>query len=99
MDFGSTSYGISKSGLNNFVTELNTVVLTQVTPTILNTGDVKNALRAGWHGVSEDNFEARLDESARNLSDSLKQLQQVFQQEMDNIEASIADMDAGLFQD
>lgn len=99
MDFGSTSYGLSKSGLNNFVTELNAVVLTQVTPTILNTNEVKQALRNGWHGVSEDNFEVRLDEGARQASESLQKLQEVFQQEMDNIEASIADMDANMFQD
>lgn len=99
MDFGSTSYGLSKSGLNNFVTELNSVVLTQVTPTILNTNEVKQALRNGWHGASEDNFEVRLDEGARNLSDTLTKLQELFQQEMDNIEQSIADMDASLFQD
>lgn len=97
MDFGSASYGINKVGVENYITSLNSIILSKVAPTIIATNDVKSAVDTSWKGKSAEDFKTSLDKGASDLSETLGQLQQVFETEMSNIMDSIADMDNNLF--
>lgn len=97
MDFGSASYGVNKIGVENYVTELNAVILTEVTPTIMDTDSVKKAVDAGWKGQSAEDFKTSLDKGAGELSQTLGELQKVFENQMNNIMESLADFDNSLF--
>lgn len=97
MDFGSASYGVNKIGVENYVTELNDVILTQVTPTITNISAIDKAVHEGWSGKSAEDFITSLEKGAGELSQTLGELQKVFENQMNNIMESLADFDNSLF--
>lgn len=97
MDFATASYGVSKMGVQDFISDLNLKVLKTIAGKIADTSDIENAINAGWHGASADNFKARLKEATVELNDSLNQLSKNFNNEMEQIVSSVSEMDNSLF--
>lgn len=97
MDYTQSSYGVSKAGAENYVSELNTIVTTTVANAVLDTSMVMETVQRGWHGTAADQFLASLDKNAQTLNETLNSLTSVFQAEVDNIVQALSDMDNNLF--
>lgn len=97
MDYQQTSYGVSRAGVENYVSELNSIVTTAVSNAILDTSVVRESVLRGWHGASADSFLTSLDKNAEVLNETINSLTTVFTNEMDNIVQALSDMDNNLF--
>ena len=97
MDYAQSSYGVSKAGAENYVSELNTIVTTTVANAVLDTSMVMETVQRGWHVTAADQFLASLDKNAQTLNETLNTLTSVFQSEVDNIVQALSDMDNNLF--
>lgn len=97
MDYTQTSYGVSRAGVENYVSELNSIVTTSVANAVLDTSVVRETVERGWHGTSAESFLASLDKNAEILNETLGTLTTVFQTEINNIVQALADMDNNLF--
>ena len=49
MDYAQSSYGVSKAGAENYVSELNNIVTTTVANAVLDTSMVMETVQRGWH--------------------------------------------------
>ena len=99
MDFGSVSSGVSKIGIENYITELRFIVLTKVAGAILNTSDIVSAVNKGWAGKAAENFKTALSHESESLAESLNDLEKAFHSEMYNIRDQFADFDNRLFEE
>lgn len=99
MDFQSAEFGVNIVGMNNFIQDINTIVLTNVASALRNTQEVEAAVRKGWHGAAPEQFIANLNKAKEQMIDTLQQLQQVFEVELKGIQSSILDMDANLVEE
>ena len=96
MDFQSADHGVSITGMNQYIDDINTVVLTEVAAALRDTAAVEDAARAGWHGNAPEQFIANLNKAKEQMVETLKQLQNTFETELNGIKSSILDMDANL---
>lgn len=96
MDFQSADHGVSITGMNQYIDDINTVVLTEVAAALRDTAAVEDAVRAGWHGNAPEQFIANLNKAKEQMVETLKQLQNTFETELNGIKSSILDMDANL---
>ena len=99
MDFQSASYGVSITGINNYVQDLNTAVLTKVAPMIRDCGEVEDAVKAGWVGQSADQFILNLNKAAEQMCDTLKELEKTFESEIKGIKDQMMDFDDTLVEE
>lgn len=97
MDYTQSSYGVSRAGVENYVSELNSIVTTSIANAVLDTSVVMETVQRGWHGTSADAFLASLEKNAQILNETLNSLTTVFSTEMDNIVQALSDMDNNLF--
>ena len=96
MDFQSADHGVNIAGMNAYIDEINTMVLTTVSEALRNTSEVEQAVRAGWSGNAPEQFIANLNKAKEQMIVTLKQLQKTFETELKGIQSSILDMDANL---
>ena len=96
MDFQSADHGVNIVGMNQYIEDLNTMVLTNVSSVIRNTTDVEEAVRAGWHGNAPEQFISNLNKAKEMLIETLKEIQAAFEVELNGIKSAILDMDANL---
>ena len=93
MDFQGASYGVDIMGINNYINDLNTAILTNVSSTIRDCSEVEAAVKAGWVGQSADQFLLNLNKAAENMCDTLKELQNTFETEIKGIKDQMMDFD------
>ncbi len=96
MDFQSADHGVNIVGMNQYIEDINTIVLTQVSTVLRNTQEVEAAVRNGWHGAAAEQFIANLNKAKEQMIETLKQLQNTFEVELKGIQSQILDMDANL---
>ena len=96
MDFQSADHGVNIVGMNQYIEDLNTMVLTNVSSVMRNTNEVEEAVRAGWHGKAPEQFISNLNKAKEMLIETLKELQAAFEVELNGIKSAILDMDANL---
>lgn len=96
MDFNSADHGVNIVGMNQYIEDINTIVLTNISSVIRNTTDVETEVRAGWHGNAPEQFIANLNKAKEQMIETLKGLQETFETELNGIKSSILDMDANL---
>ena len=99
MDFQSASYGVSITGINNYVQDLNTAVLTKVAPMIRDCSTIEEAVKAGWVGQSADQFILNLNKAANQMCDTLKELEKTFESEIKGIKDQMMDFDDSLVEE
>lgn len=99
MDFQSADFGVNIVGMNEYIEDINAIVLTQVATALRNTQEVEAAVRKGWHGLAPEQFIANLNKAKEQIVESLKQLEQTFEVELKGIQSSILDMDANLVEE
>ena len=75
MDFQGASYGVDIMGVNNYLNDLNTAILTNVSTIIRDCSSVESEVKAGWVGQSADQFLLNLNKAANQMCDTLKELQ------------------------
>lgn len=99
MDFQGASYGVDIMGINNYINDLNTAILTNVSSTIRDCSEVEAAVKAGWVGQSADQFLLNLNKAAENMCDTLKELQKTFEAEIKGIKDQMMDFDDALVEE
>lgn len=96
MDFQSADHGVNIVGMNQYIEDINAIVLTNVSSALRNTTAVEDAVRAGWHGNAPEQFIANLNKAKEKMIDQLKALEQTFEVQMKGIQSYILNMDADL---
>ena len=99
MDFQSVDHGISITGMNQYIDDINSIVLNDVATALRNTDDVVAAVRNGWEGAAPEQFIANLNKAKEMMADQLKTLQQAFETELKGIQSQILEMDANLVEE
>ena len=99
MDFQSADHGVSITGMNQYIDNINTVVLTEVAAALRDTAAVEDAVRAGWHGNAPEQFIANLNKAKEKMIDTLRQLEKTFEVELKGIQSAVLDMDANLVEE
>lgn len=72
LTIGEITTGVSVSGAYDYLAGINTDAIMGAIAAVNATGNVKNALRNGWQGKAEANFEANLDKSAELIVSELE---------------------------
>ena len=93
MDFQGASYGVDIMGINQYISDLNTAILTKVSNVIRNTSEVETEVKAGWVGQSADQFLLNLNKAADTMCDTLKELEKTFEAEIKGIKDQMTDFD------
>ena len=96
MDFQSADHGVNIVGMNQYIEDINSIVLTNVATALRNTAAVEDAVRAGWHGNAPEQFISNLNKAKEKMIDQLKTLQQTFETELKGIQSYILNMDSDL---
>lgn len=96
MDFQSASYGVDVMGINTYISDLNTAILTKVSNVIRNTSDVATEVKAGWIGQSADQFLLNLSKAADQMCETLKELEKTFEAEIKGIKDQMMEFDDAL---
>lgn len=99
MDFQSADHGVNIVGMNQYIEDLNTIVLTEVGPALRNTNEVVAAVRAGWHGDAPEQFITNLNKAAEKMVGELKNIQNGLETQLKGIQSEIIDMDANLVEE
>lgn len=72
LQIGELTNGVSVNGAYDYLDGLNTEAIAGAIAALNSTNSVKTALRAGWQGRAEANFEVNLDKSVAAVVDSLE---------------------------
>lgn len=96
MDFSQADHGVSIMGMQQYIDDLNTVVLIDVAQALRNTDGIREAVRAGWHGNAPEQFLANIDKAKEKEIETLSELKKIFEAELKGIQSEILDMDANL---
>ena len=99
MDFQSVDHGVDIKGMQQYLEDINTIVLTDVAQVLRNTTEVETTVRAGWEGAAPEQFLANLSKAGEQMVETMKQLQQAFEEELKGIQSRILDMDANLVEE
>lgn len=99
MDFQNADYGISITGMNTYIDDLNTKILTDVARVLRDTKEVETAVKAGWTGNSADQFLINLNKGAEKMIDTLAELKQTFETELKGIQSQMLEMDQNLVEE
>lgn len=99
MDFQSADYGVDITGVNSYIDDLNTAILTGVSNKIRNCKDIETAVKAGWAGNSADQFLLNMNKAANNMCETLKELQKTFETEIKGIKDQMMDFDDTLVEE
>lgn len=99
MDFQGADYGVNIMGVNSYIQDLNTAVLTKVAGVIRNCSDVEAAVKAGWVGQSADQFILNINKAADQMCETLQDLQKAFETEVNGIRSQMLDFDNNLVEE
>ena len=99
MDFQSADYGISVTGMNTYIDDLNTRILNDVAKVLRNTKDVEAAVKAGWSGTSADQFLLNLAKAADRMCETLQDLKTTFETELKGIQSQMLELDETLVEE
>lgn len=72
LSIGELTTGVSTQGAYEYLAGINTEAIMGAMSAVKNTTNVKNALRAGWQGKAENNFEVNLDKAAELIVEQLE---------------------------
>ncbi len=96
MDFKDASAGVSITGMNQYIDDLNTKVLVDVARVLRNTSEIQTAVSAGWVGTSADQFIANLDKAKEKMIEQLHNLKETFETQLKGMQSQILEMDQNL---
>lgn len=77
--------GISVSGAKKYYEDLHTECIKETIEKLNETGDIKNALRAGWQGVACENFIKSLDAIVKVTQNNIAMMDSVLESEINLI--------------
>lgn len=99
MDFQSADFGVNIVGMNEYIQDINTIVLTEVATALRAREGIEAAVRKGWHGAAPEQFLANLHKASEAMVEQMKQLQVVFETELKAVQSNILDMDANMVEE
>lgn len=99
MDFSSAEFGVNIIGMNEYIQDINSIVLNQVSTALRATEEIEAAVRNGWHGNAPEQFIANLNKAKEKMIETLRQLEKTFEVELKGIQSAVLDMDANLVEE
>ena len=96
MDFSNASHGVSFTGMRQYKEDIHMQVFEALKQYLRDTSAIANAVKQGWVGTAADNFIANVQTGATRMEETIDQIQQTLDTELDGIQSQIADMDANL---
>lgn len=99
LGIGDITQGYSKTGAEEFKSDLNHKAITETAELLRETTALKEAFRAGWQGQSEVMFEKNLDTAVETTATGLEELKAAMDAEFDNLASSIDDFDNNLIKE
>ena len=99
MDFSQADHGVDIMGMQNYIEDLNTIVLVDVATALRNTGDIRNAVNNGWHGNAPQVFIANIEKAKDRQIETFAELKKTFETELKGVQSEILDMDANLVEE
>ena len=99
MDFSSAEFGVNVVGMEEYIQDINSIVLNQVSTALRATEGIETAVRNGWHGNAPEQFIANLNKAKEKMIDTLRQLEKTFEVELKGIQSAVLDMDANLVEE
>lgn len=96
MDFDSATFGVDAIGVQKYLEELNTEVLTNVALKIRDTSSVEQAIRAAWVGQAPEDFLKLLREQTDIVIENLEAAKKALETEILGIKDQILDFDANV---
>lgn len=99
MDFSSAEFGVNIIGMEEYIQDINSIVLNQVSTALRATEEIEAAVRGGWHGNAPEQFLSNLNKAKEKMIETLKQLEKTFEVELKGIQSAVLDMDANLVEE
>lgn len=99
MDFESASFGVDIMKVNEYISDLNTAVLTNVSSVIRDCSEIETAVKGGWVGTSADKFLINLNNAADQMCETLKELQTTFETQIRGMKDQMMDFDDTLVEE
>lgn len=96
MDFQSASHGLSVTGMQNFINDINVNVFDAVKAAIDDTTAVTDAVKQGWEGNAADNFNANIITGSKKMRETVQKVEEMLLTELEGIQSQILDMDETL---
>lgn len=96
MDFQSATHGVSVTGMQTFINDINVNVFDAVKAAIDDTTSVTDAVKTGWVGNAADNFNANILTGATKMRETVEKVRDMLLTELEGIQSQILDMDENL---
>jgi uncharacterized protein YukE len=93
LGIGDVSIGYSKTGITEFVNELNSKAISETADLLHQTDSLVQALQAGWQGQSEMTFEKNFEKAVEEAAEALNELKTGMESEFDNVASAFNDFD------
>ena len=90
------TFGYDLAGTQAFLRELKASYLDQAAADARNTDEIFTSIDESWVGQAAEDFKTALNEDGNALSKTLEELYYQLENQINNISASIADIDSGL---
>ena len=89
-------YGMYDDGVENYISDIKTNCITTAIQALNEKEALYNAIKTGWTGIAEENFEANMDVLIEQVIQSLNDIQVGLEQELRAIAKAWADQDASM---
>ncbi len=97
MGIDELTYGVSKSGVEEYINKINLDVLDNVIKKIQDTDDVKTSLRAGWAGKGEEDFEASLENAVGLAVDEIESVKKKIETTLNDLKDKMFTQDTNIY--
>ena len=99
MDYQEADHGVSITGVQDYLSDLELGAFTDIKNALINTTDVVAAIHNGWTGTSADIFEKNIIKAGNDMADKISELETMLRTEVEGIQSEILDMDANLVEE
>lgn len=95
---GDMSYGFDQSGIQEYLDEIKSIVLTQAVDAVEDISSIKSICEAEWEGRAREKFIENLQKDTKKVGEILNQLYIVLNAEINSVGSAMADKDKVLIQ-
>ena len=95
-EIGGMEYGCDAAGVSNYISEVRVKLLDTASNRLKDTSAIRNVCEQEWEGQARENFLSNLDKDIEHVIDQFTSLIQVFESEVNSIQAAMANKDQEL---
>lgn len=93
MNVSELTEGVSLNGAHEYYEMLKTSAIDETAKLLLQTGEVKKAIQAGWQGRSSDNFQKSFDNITEATATQIRAMNSMLQSELSMVTQAWVDQD------